>query len=174
MYLRDLEGRSETRKLKSESRFIKPGPIPSEKRSSTSRQHHILGPACRQHACFRGKLRGIPKNAGRDGRGGPALATRCLLRHVLKNRPALLWIDNEPARVSLSKGTADPPALRALSRVMQAIEVSHPSVLCYERVCSHSNPADMPSKRRERLKPRGGSSFPCHGCCCITVIFRHA
>ncbi|CAE7226871.1 unnamed protein product [Symbiodinium sp. CCMP2592] len=75
-----------------------------------------------------------------------AISARYLLRHVIRDRLAVMWIDNEPARVALSKGTADSESLRAMARVMQSIEISHPSVLWYERVCSFSNPADMPSR----------------------------
>ncbi|CAE7224123.1 unnamed protein product [Symbiodinium sp. CCMP2592] len=75
-----------------------------------------------------------------------AISARYLLRHVIRDRLAVMWIDNEASRVALSKGTADSESLRAMARVMQSIEISHPSVLWYERVCSFSNPADMPSR----------------------------
>ena len=60
------------------------------------------------------------------------------------HEPIVFWVDNEPARIALSKGTADSSPLRAIARVMQSVEVSHPVIMWYERVCSHSNPAAIP------------------------------
>ena len=58
----------------------------------------------------------------------------------------MAWIDNEAARLSFSKGTSDPPTLRALARIFHSIETAYPAMIWLERVASFSNPGDAPSR----------------------------
>ena len=62
------------------------------------------------------------------------------------NRPSIMWVDNEAARLALAKGVSDSPTLQVLGIIAQHIEVGSPSLLWCERVASFSNPADGPSR----------------------------
>ena len=66
------------------------------------------------------------------------------------NRRVIEWIDNESARISAIKASSNSPTMRALSRLMADVDLCWPSLSWTERVCSYSNPADLPS--RDRLK----------------------
>ena len=67
-------------------------------------------------------------------------------RKLLINRPALVWIDNESARMSFIKGTSDSSSLRSMARLFHLIEVARPAMIWLERVASFSNPGDAPSR----------------------------
>ncbi|CAL1161019.1 unnamed protein product [Cladocopium goreaui] len=71
-------------------------------------------------------------------------------REHFHNRRVIEWIDNESARVSAIKASSNSPTMRALSRLMADVDLCWPSLSWTERVCSYSNPADLPS--RDRLK----------------------
>lgn len=64
----------------------------------------------------------------------------------LHNRVGISWIDNESAKYACIKGTSLSHSMLVLCRVLQQIEVEKPSSVWYERVSSHSNPGDMPSR----------------------------
>ena len=64
----------------------------------------------------------------------------------LHNRVGISWIDNESAKFACIRGTSLSHSMLVLCRVLQQIEVEKPSSVWYERVSSHSNPGDMPSR----------------------------
>jgi len=66
----------------------------------------------------------------------------------LLNRRVIEWIDNEAARVSVIKANSSSSTMRSLSRVMADIDLKWPTFSWTERVCSYSNPADLPSRDR--------------------------
>ena len=66
------------------------------------------------------------------------------------NRGVIAWLDNEAARFAASKGTAQSTTLIAMARVLQQLEITCPSVIWVERVCSFSNPSDLPSRSQCR------------------------
>jgi len=72
---------------------------------------------------------------------------RYKLHSCLHNKVGIAWIDNDPARYAILKGTSDSFSLRALCRVNQQIELETPSSVWYERVSSYSNPSDGPSRK---------------------------
>ena len=74
------------------------------------------------------------------------LAVRVEFAAKLTNRLAISWIDNEAARVACIKGNSQSFSLQSLTRVLQQVELEKPSLVWYERVASHSNPSDMPSR----------------------------
>ena len=76
------------------------------------------------------------------------LAVRFCYADRMRNRAVLAWIDNEAARFAASKGTATSPSLAAMTRVLQVLEGTKPSLIWIERVASFSNPADDPSRGR--------------------------
>ena len=69
-------------------------------------------------------------------------------RERLLNRRVIEWIDNEAARVSVIKANSSSSTMRSLSRVMADIDLKWPTFSWTERVCSYSNPADLPSRDR--------------------------
>ena len=48
------------------------------------------------------------------------------------------------------KGSSDSFSLMSMSRVLQQIELEKPSSVWLERVCSFSNPSDMPSRKQTK------------------------
>ena len=66
----------------------------------------------------------------------------------LHNRVGISWIDNESAKYACIKGTSLSPSMLVMCRVLQQIEAEKPSSVWYERVSSHSNPGDMPSRKQ--------------------------
>ncbi|CAL1163338.1 unnamed protein product [Cladocopium goreaui] len=66
----------------------------------------------------------------------------------LLNRRVIEWIDNEAARISVIKANSSSPTMRSLSRIMADIDLKWPTFSWTERVCSYSNPADLPSRDR--------------------------
>lgn len=75
------------------------------------------------------------------------VTVRYKLHSCLHNKVGIAWIDNDPARYAILKGTSDSFSLRALCRVNQQIELETPSSVWYERVSSYSNPSDGPSRK---------------------------
>ena len=71
----------------------------------------------------------------------------------------IAWIDNEAARFVASKGTAASPSLAAMTRVLQVLEGTKPSLIWIERVASFSNPADDPSRGRGAQSARAFRGF---------------
>ena len=69
-------------------------------------------------------------------------------RDHLLNRRVIEWIDNESARISSIKANSHSPTMRALSRVLADLDLRYPAFSWTERVCSYSNPADLPSRNR--------------------------
>jgi hypothetical protein len=74
------------------------------------------------------------------------VTVRYKLHAELLNKVGIAWIDNDPARYSILKGTSDSFSLRAMCRINQQIELESPSSIWYERVSSYSNPSDGPSR----------------------------
>ena len=74
------------------------------------------------------------------------VTVRYKLHAELLNKVGIAWIDNDPARYSILKGTSDSFSLRAMCRINQQIELESPSSVWYERVSSYSNPSDGPSR----------------------------
>ena len=75
-------------------------------------------------------------------------SARCKFSERLFNRMGIAWIDNESAKYSCVKGTSTSFSMQALCRVMQQLEIERPSTMWYERVASHSNPGDLPSRQQ--------------------------
>ena len=69
-----------------------------------------------------------------------------VFRERFTGRRIVAWIDNEAARACTIKASSPSPTMRALARVIGDLDVSFPSMTWYERVCSFSNPSDLPSR----------------------------
>ena len=69
-------------------------------------------------------------------------------RDHLQNRRVIEWIDNESARISSIKANSHSPTMRSLSRMLADLDLRYPAFPWTERVCSYSNPADLPSRNR--------------------------
>ena len=78
----------------------------------------------------------------------PMLCVRYTCASRLLNRVGISWIDNESAKYACIKGTSHSFSMQVLCRVMQQLEVEMPLSLWYERVASHSNPGDLPSRNQ--------------------------
>ena len=74
------------------------------------------------------------------------LVVRWCLRKQLHNRRVVEWIDNEAARMATIKANSPSATMRSLGRIMADIEICWPTASWTERVCSFSNPADLPSR----------------------------
>ena len=57
------------------------------------------------------------------------ITVRYKLHAQLLNKAGIAWIDNDPARYSILKGTSDSFSLRAMCRVNQQIELESPFYL---------------------------------------------
>eukprot|EP00438_Fugacium_kawagutii_P019704 Skav203546 [mRNA] locus=scaffold220:186544:187563:+ [translate_table: standard] len=79
------------------------------------------------------------------------VAVKWHVRHSWKNRRVIAWIDNEAARISLIKSSSHSPSMAAMCQVSCDMEVKHPLMLWVERVPSHSNPADKPSRNQVKV-----------------------
>ena len=66
-------------------------------------------------------------------------------RERLCNRRIIAWIDNEAARACAIKANSPSPTMKAMARILGDIDVTFPTMSWFERVCSFSNPADLPS-----------------------------
>ena len=66
----------------------------------------------------------------------------------LHDRVGISWIDNESAKYACIKGTSLSHSMLVMCRVLQQIEAERPSSVWYERVSSHSNPGDLPSRNQ--------------------------
>ena len=78
------------------------------------------------------------------------VCVRWKVRYLLYKRRLLLFIDNEPRRISLVKGRSPSDPLFRMSHACACKEASMPCYVWYERIASHSNPADLPSRERAR------------------------
>eukprot|EP00435_Cladocopium_sp_Y103_P027136 s1919_g6.t1 len=76
------------------------------------------------------------------------LVIRWTFREKLLNRRVLEWIDNESARMSAIKANSPSGTMRSLTRLLADIEVCWPAFSWIERVCSFSNPGDLPSRNK--------------------------
>ena len=76
------------------------------------------------------------------------VAIRWYFRERLENRRLISWIDNEAARVCAIKASSPSPTMRALTRALADMEVAWPVFAWAERVCSFSNPGDLPSRHK--------------------------
>ncbi|CAE7576938.1 kptA [Symbiodinium sp. CCMP2592] len=74
------------------------------------------------------------------------LVARKFLAPSLLQRQTIAWIDNEAARTSLIKDSWDSASMRDISRLYHQLDLMHPSLIWLERVASHSNPGDWPSR----------------------------
>ena len=75
-----------------------------------------------------------------------ALFSKWQWASLTSNAPVLHCNDNESARWASAKACLDSQSMDVLARVYQALELSCPSLTCFERVASFSNPANMPSR----------------------------
>ena len=71
----------------------------------------------------------------------------CLKKSLCHHR-VIAWIDNEAARACAIKANSPSPTMKSLARILSDIDVSYPTMSWFERVCSFSNPADLPSRGR--------------------------
>ena len=76
------------------------------------------------------------------------VAIRWHFRERLESRRLISWIDNEAARVCAIKASSPSPTMRALTRALSDMEVAWPVFAWTERVCSFSNPGDLPSRHK--------------------------
>ena len=70
------------------------------------------------------------------------------MRSQLEGRRILSWIDNEAVRACAIKASSPSKTMRSLSRVLADLEALWPVYSWVERVCSCSNPGDLPSRNR--------------------------
>lgn len=76
-------------------------------------------------------------------------AVRWHQRKIFHNRFIVEWIDNEAARISCIKANSPSATMRSLTRMLAFLELKWPMLAWTERVCSFSNPADLPSRDRK-------------------------
>ena len=76
------------------------------------------------------------------------VALRWQKRELLRDCKIIEWIDNESARICSLKATSPSPTMQALARMLAYIDLEWPTNSWTERVCSYSNPADLPSRGR--------------------------
>lgn len=76
------------------------------------------------------------------------VAIRWFFRWKLEGRRLISWVDNEAARISAIKASSPSRTMRALTRILADMEVLWPVYSWIERVCSFSNPGDLPSRNR--------------------------
>lgn len=76
------------------------------------------------------------------------VAVRWFFRWKLENRRLISWVDNEAARISAIKASSPSRTMRALTRLLADMEVLWPVYSWVERVCSFSNPGDLPSRNK--------------------------
>eukprot|EP00435_Cladocopium_sp_Y103_P010452 s4861_g2.t1 len=88
-------------------------------------------------------------------------ALRFHTRQDLQNRLGIAWIDNESARFVAIKGSSDSFSMMSMSRVLQQVELEAPSSVRLERVCSFSNPSDMPSRKQVAKAAELFQATPC-------------
>ena len=74
------------------------------------------------------------------------VSVRFCLRHGLRGKRVIEWIDNEAARKSGIKANSSSPSMKVLARLMAELELQWPTFSWTERVCSFSNPSDLPSR----------------------------
>ena len=71
---------------------------------------------------------------------------RWSLKHLLHDRRAIWWVDNEAARFAIIKGQSGSDVMNHLVRAYFSVDGGFPSYGWVERVPSFSNPADAPSR----------------------------
>ena len=76
------------------------------------------------------------------------LAVRWHYRSDTLNRRVIAFIDNEAARICAIKATSPSSTMRAMARIFGDLEMLWPCYFWVERVCSFSNPSDLPSRNK--------------------------
>lgn len=71
---------------------------------------------------------------------------RVYYEHLLCNRSAIAFIDNEAARISLIKGSSPSVSMFDMVRCLASVDARSPAAIWFERVCTFSNIADLPSR----------------------------
>ena len=74
------------------------------------------------------------------------VSVRWCLRKQLHGRRVIEWIDNEAARVCAIKANSPSISMKVLARLLADLELHWPTCSWTERVCSFSNPSDLPSR----------------------------
>ena len=74
------------------------------------------------------------------------LAARWHYRFRFAGRRIFAWIDNEAARICAIKASSSSQTMRAMARLLSDLEILFPVFTWVERVCSFSNPSDLPSR----------------------------
>ena len=74
------------------------------------------------------------------------LASLCLWRFSLADRPAVVWVDNEATRAALIKACSSQAHVAEILAVVTRLETSTQCRCWFERVPSASNVADPPSR----------------------------
>ena len=74
------------------------------------------------------------------------VSVRWCLRKQLHGRRVIEWIDNKAARVCTIKANSPSISMKVLARLLADLELLWPSFSWTERVCSFSNPSDLPSR----------------------------
>ena len=75
-----------------------------------------------------------------------AVLARIHFRSVLFRRRAILFVDNQPSRFSLIRGTSNSWSMLTLSQEFHLAGEADHSIMWIERVASESNIADLPSR----------------------------
>ena len=88
------------------------------------------------------------------------LALKWHFRQKFMERRIISWIDNESARICAIKANSPSRTMKALTRALADIETLWPHFQWIERVCSFSNPGDLPSRGKleeaaERFAAKG-------------------
>eukprot|EP00435_Cladocopium_sp_Y103_P032079 s2147_g8.t1 len=117
----------------------------------------LLDPVTGMRLCFAGKVPCFLLEAWKHLVGEQlicqiemfaVLCIRWQARHLLHNRRALLFIDNEPCRYCLIKGRSPSDPLFRMAHACSCLEGALPGYLWFERIASFCNPADLPSRRK--------------------------
>ena len=74
------------------------------------------------------------------------LVIRWHYRKYTLNKRVIAFIDNEAARICAIKATSPSSTMRAMARIFGDLEMFWPCYFWVERVCSFSNPSDLPSR----------------------------
>eukprot|EP00435_Cladocopium_sp_Y103_P001341 s4108_g1.t1 len=74
------------------------------------------------------------------------VAIRWSFANLFRNRRTLWWVDNDAARFATIKGLSPSLVMRFLVRMFYHFEVTAPTFSWIERIPSHSNPSDGPSR----------------------------
>lgn len=77
------------------------------------------------------------------------LLTRYHYRNIWEGRKVLIFIDNEPSRHTLIKGSSPSISMLLIAQAFNEVDVNFPAACWFDRVPSASNIADLPSRGKQ-------------------------